>query len=100
MTPSDSHPGGPAGEPAGVDFDTTRRFVRLTRERPDGFVEFDFAVGEPELFVEMVLTRPAYEEFRRRNEAVELPPLPPEAHHLDHHDDLDWRLTDVPHFDH
>ena len=38
--------------PAG--FDTRRRFVRVTGERPNGFVEFDFAVGEPDLAVEMI----------------------------------------------
>ena len=44
-------------------FDPFRKFVRVTGERDDGFVEFDFALGEPELFAEMMLTRAAFEEF-------------------------------------
>jgi len=44
-------------------FDPFRKFVRVTGERDDGFVEFDFALGEPELFAEMMLTRAAFEDF-------------------------------------
>jgi phenol hydroxylase P0 protein len=44
-------------------FDPFRKYVRVTGEREDGFVEFDFALGEPELFAEMMLTRAAFEEF-------------------------------------
>ncbi|WP_430435219.1 phenol hydroxylase subunit [Methyloversatilis sp.] len=44
-------------------FDPFRKYVRVTGERDDGFVEFDFALGEPELFAEMMLTRAAFEEF-------------------------------------
>ncbi|MCK9984186.1 MAG: phenol/toluene 2-monooxygenase (NADH) P0/A0 [Azoarcus sp.] len=85
--------------PAG--FDTTRRFVRVTGARSSGFVEFDFAVGEPELAVEMILTREAFAEFCERN-AVEI--LPPVAD-VDSTDastgdskessDWDWRLADA-----
>ena len=78
-------------------FDTTLRFVRVTGERPNGFVEFDFAVGEPDLAVEMILTREAFAEFCERN-AVEI--LPP-ATEIDSADDSkeqsdwDWRLADA-----
>lgn len=44
-------------------FDTSRRFVRVNKLRDDGFVEFDFAIGEPELFVEMLLPKPAFTDF-------------------------------------
>ena len=44
-------------------FDPTRRYVRIVEERPDGMVEFEFAVGEPELFVEMMLPRAAFQDF-------------------------------------
>ena len=47
-------------------FDPSARFVRVIEERADGFVEFEFAVGEPELFVEMVLPRAGFEDFCRR----------------------------------
>ncbi|NMG43044.1 phenol hydroxylase [Aromatoleum toluvorans] len=76
--------------PAG--FDTRRRFVRVTGERANGFVEFDFAVGEPDLAVEMILTREAFAEFCARN-AVEM--LAPQAEPRDAADDWDWRLADA-----
>ena len=53
------------------EFDTTRTFVRVLDERPDGFVEFRFSIGEPSLYVEMFLPRASFEEFCSVN-AVEL----------------------------
>ena len=52
--------------------DVTRKFVRLIEERPDGLVAFEFAIGEPELCVEMLLPRAAYEAFCRSNQVVRL----------------------------
>lgn len=46
-------------------FDPTRRFIRIRQQRDDGFVEFDFAVGDAELSVELILPRPAFEAFAR-----------------------------------
>lgn len=51
---------------APAPFDPARRFVRIVEERPDGMVEFEFAVGEPELFVEMILPQAAFVEFCER----------------------------------
>lgn len=48
---------------AETTFDPTRKFVRVSELRPDGFVEFDFAIGEPEIFVEMILPATAFDEF-------------------------------------
>ncbi|MEK7885112.1 MULTISPECIES: phenol hydroxylase subunit [Methyloversatilis] len=53
-------------------FDPFRKFVRVTGERDDGFVEFDFALGEPELFAEMMLTRAAFDEFCAAQDVVVL----------------------------
>jgi phenol hydroxylase P0 protein len=50
----------------GRPFDPALRFVRITDERADGFVAFEFAVGEPELFVEMLLSRVQFNEFCAR----------------------------------
>lgn len=44
-------------------FDTTRKFVRVIETRDNGMVEFEFAIGEPELFVELLLPAPAFTEF-------------------------------------
>lgn len=48
-----------------IDFpiNTDRRFVRLRHVRADGYVEFDFSIGDPELSVELILPQKAYEEF-------------------------------------
>lgn len=46
-----------------IPFNPALRFVRVVEERSDGMVAFEFAVGEPELFVEMVLPKPAFHEF-------------------------------------
>lgn len=44
-------------------FDTTIRYVRVTGTRDDGFVEFEFSVGQPEVALEMVLKQADYEQF-------------------------------------
>jgi len=63
--------------------DTSRRFVRVTDERDDGLVAFDFAIGWPELSVELLLPRAAFEAFCTENRVVRLPPHP-EPHPADH----------------
>lgn len=40
-----------------------RKFVRVQSVRGDGLVSFDFAIGWPELSVELMLPRPAFEAF-------------------------------------
>jgi phenol hydroxylase P0 protein len=44
-------------------FDTTKTFVQVVERRADGFVEFRFSIGDPALFVEMLLMEAAFEEF-------------------------------------
>jgi phenol/toluene 2-monooxygenase (NADH) P0/A0 len=72
--------------------DTSRRFVRLRGERANGLIEFDFAIGEPEVFVELILDRAAFKEFCTTQQVHMLP-----AHAADvaTPSDWDWRLTDV-----
>ncbi len=40
-----------------------RKFVRVQAVRDDGLVSFDFAIGWPELSVELMLPGPAFEAF-------------------------------------
>lgn len=82
-----------SGVTAPAGFDTRRRFVRITSVRPNGLIEFDFAVGEAELAVEMILPREAFAEFCEHN-AVEI--LPPRGD-VDSAEktDWDWRLADA-----
>lgn len=48
-------------------FDQLPRYVRV-RSEPDAiFVEFDFAIGYPDLFVELVLPRAAFASFCEQN---------------------------------
>ncbi len=43
-----------------------KRYVRV-RERGERFIEFDFAIENPELFVELIMPPMAFEEFCDRN---------------------------------
>lgn len=73
-----------------VNLDFQRRFVRLTNERANGFVEFEFAIGEPELFVEMILSREAFKGFCTENQVIHLTEtLATEP------SGWDWRLKDA-----
>jgi len=65
----------PPPSPPVVSVDISRRFVRITGERR-GCVEFDFAIGWPELSVELVLPRAAFDDFCRRNAVTFLDPTP------------------------
>jgi len=59
------------------------------RERLDnGFVEFNFALGEPSLYVEMILPELAFKEFCRHQQAVFLTPEQQRCIELD---ELKWR---------
>jgi len=51
-------------------FDPKRKFVRVTELRENGLVEFDFAIGEPELFAEMILPAAAFDEFCAANKVT------------------------------
>lgn len=74
-----------------LNLDVQKRFVRISKERTNGFVEFEFAIGEPELFVEMILGREAFVEFCQENQVI----------HLTEHSSAtepsawDWRLKDA-----
>lgn len=46
-------------------FDVSRHYVRFRELRDDGYVLFDFAIGDPELAVELVLPLVAYQTFCR-----------------------------------
>ena len=53
-----------------MSFDPNRKFVHVVELRADGFVEFEFAIGEPELFVEMILPAAAFDEFCALNKVT------------------------------
>jgi len=43
--------------------DVTRRTVRVLRRRANGFVEFEFSIGWPQLVVELMLPQGDFEAF-------------------------------------
>jgi phenol hydroxylase P0 protein len=43
--------------------DIARKFVRIKQVRTDGLVCFEFAIGWPELFVDLMLPRAAFDDF-------------------------------------
>jgi phenol hydroxylase P0 protein len=51
-------------------------FVRLQCRRPDGFIEFEFSIGDPMLAVDLILPEAAYGIFCRANRVRELPAHP------------------------
>ncbi|NMG64732.1 phenol hydroxylase [Azoarcus indigens] len=57
--------------------DVSRKFVRLIERRADGLVEFEFAIGEPELCAELLLPEAAFQAFCQRNAVTELPARAP-----------------------
>jgi phenol hydroxylase P0 protein len=53
-------------------FDRLTKFIRV-RSKPDSrFVEFDFAIGDPSLFVELVMPKGAFDAFCAANEVVHM----------------------------
>ena len=71
-----------------------QRFVRVTRERANGFIEFEFSIGDPEVFMEMILDRPSFAEFCSRQGARLLDPAP-SASPGPEPGGWDWRLRDA-----
>lgn len=86
-----------------LSFDTRVTYVRVTGRRPDGFVEFDFAIGEPEIFVELILPPAAFAEFCEANAVHVLKPASATAPSVtsdadEPTDPWAWRLTDATGF--
>lgn len=70
-------------------FDPERKYVRVCTQREDGFVEFEFAIGDPLLCVELMLPAAAFHEFCLANQVIVLEP------NADAHGDWVARLNDA-----
>jgi len=44
-------------------FNPNLKFVRVIEKHASGLVEFEFAVGEPELFVELLMAQAQFDDF-------------------------------------
>lgn len=49
-----------------------KRFVHVTDVKPNGLVEFDFAIGDPCMYVELALPKKQFEEFCTKNKVKHL----------------------------
>jgi len=56
----------------GSDSGELTRFVRVTNRDHRGFVEFQFSIGDPGLYLEMTLPPAAFTEFCRDHRVREL----------------------------
>lgn len=48
------------------------KYIRITGKHDAQFVEFDFAIHDPTLFVELVLPQDAFQHFCEINQVVEM----------------------------
>lgn len=83
---------------ADSNFDITRKFVRVLRTLPNGLIEFEFAVGDPDVAAELVMPKAAFDEFCAANqvELIEGPkagPVDADAADADFH----WNLHQATH---
>lgn len=86
---NDPAPEGGDQAPPALACDTSRRYVRVTQQRADGLVAFDFAIGWPELCVELLLPRAAFDEFCATNRVIRLEPRAEAAHLVDDPEETD-----------
>lgn len=75
-------------------FDVTRRFVRVLRTLPNDLIEFEFAIGDPDVAAELVMPQAAFDEFCRANQveflATDSNQAPAHAQAADA--DFQWRM--------
>jgi len=83
------HPTAPGAGRRG-SFDPMRKFVRVRALRPDRFIEFDFAIGEPEIYVEMILPADAFDDFCADNQVTFLTDAP-----TTDSNEQQWRLSET-----
>lgn len=62
----------PERAPQRSAFDQLTKYVRVRSDEGDRFVEFDFAIGDPALFVELVMPRQAFDAFCTANHVVHM----------------------------
>ena len=90
---SEQHGANQAAESGSVEasqdeFDPTKKFVRITGIQQNRLIEFDFSVGEPEIYIELVLPFQAFQDFCATNKVKYL--TPEQAAAVDY-DRLKWR---------
>lgn len=64
-------------------FEQLTKYVRVRSDENSRFVEFDFAISDPSLFVELVLPKRAFEQFCQVNNVVFMSQEQQEANDLE-----------------
>lgn len=64
----------PASARDEVTVDASQRFIRVRSPEGARFVEFDFAIGDPSLFVELIMPPAVFDAFCKANKVVEMTP--------------------------
>lgn len=92
----------PAQPTPPTGFDPQRKFIRVVQTRKDGMVEFEFAVGEPGLFVEMVMPQAEFDQFCHDQSVLPTHGSLPEAEAGTQDHEWDWslRAARAQHFRH
>jgi phenol hydroxylase P0 protein len=73
-------------------FNTDQKFVRFIQSHANGLVEFEFAVGEPELFVELLMSQASYDEFCAMHGVTPTQGRLPPAQGSAEQEEWDWSL--------
>ena len=73
-------------------WDVAQRFIRIVQEHDNGMVEFEFAVGEPGLFVEMVMPAAEFRQFCQDQGVTPTQGALPEAAAGTQDHEWDWSL--------
>lgn len=73
-------------------FNALTRYVRVRSAPDDVFVEFDFAIEYPELYVELALPKGAFELFCKHNNVVH---MDEEMARIVDEDARKWRFGDT-----
>jgi len=80
------------------NFDITRKFVRVMRTLPNGLIEFEFAVGDPDVAAELVMPKAAFDEFCASNHVEFLSATPADVFDAESADaDFHWNLHQATH---
>lgn len=87
--PHTPQPGTPLAPTEPLVCDTSLKFVRVTEERADGLVAFEFSIGWPELAVELLLPRAAFDEFCITHQVTRLEPRADDPHPVDNVEETD-----------
>ncbi|MBE9396593.1 phenol hydroxylase [Pontibacterium sp. N1Y112] len=61
-----------SSDPSKPTFERLTKYVRVRSPQGARFVEFDFAIGDPSLFVELIMPQGAYEHFCDVNDVIHM----------------------------